>query len=226
MNRPPLGIDVSHANGRINWGTIARSGRIAFAYAKASEGDTRVDPLFAENRTGIRQVGLLRGAYHFFHPARPVAQQAGLFLSAVKEPEPGDLPPMLDLEETSREHDEWPEIEPERRAPLVLEWLERIEQTLGRKPIIYTRRNFVEDIFGRAEALAAYPVWIAHYTAGPAPSVPASWSKWTLWQFTDHGRAEGVVSNLDMNRFNGSLSDLQTLAGLRSSPVFVPAERQ
>jgi lysozyme len=213
MNRPPIGIDVSHANGRLNWGAIARSGRIAFVYAKATEGDAWVDPLYAANRTAIREAGLLRGAYHFFRPVRPVAQQAARFLSAVKEQEPGDLPPMLDLEETSREHDEWPAIEPARRAPLALEWLERIEQALGRRPIIYTRRNFVEDIFGRAEALAAYPVWIAHYTAAPSPALPPGWDKWTLWQFTDQGRVEGVVSNLDMSRFNGPVSELHAMAG-------------
>jgi lysozyme len=203
MSAPLLGIDVSHANGSIPWKAVARAG-VNFAYVKATEGVSLNDPLFAVNWAGIRSVGLLRGAYHFFHPAKPVQVQAERFLRTVKQVGSNDLPPALDLEETSLAHDEWRVIEPARRAPLAAEWLERIERELGCKPLVYTRRGFVRDTLGNPGPLARYPVWIAHYTFAAQPALPAGWDTWTMWQFTDHGRLDGVSCNLDMNRLNGA----------------------
>jgi lysozyme len=213
MSALPLGIDVSHHNGPVDWGAAARSG-LAFAYAKATEGATVIDDRFAVNWAAIRDAGLFRGAYHFFHPATPVEQQADHFVSTVGQLAPGDLPPMLDLEETSQSNDEWPHIEPARRVPLALQWLERVEQALGRKPVVYTRRGFVRATLGEAGRLVEHPVWIAHYTLAPKPAVPPGWAKWTLWQYTDSGRVAGITSNVDKNRFNGSLGELRVLASL------------
>jgi lysozyme len=195
----------------VDWRAVARA-RIAFAYAKATEGATFSDPRFAANWAGIRAAGLLRGAYHFFHPATSPELQADRFLSAVGALAPGDLPPMLDLEETSPTHDEWPDIEQSQRVPLAMEWLERVETALGRRPVVYTRRGFVRDTLGSAGLLPRYPVWIAHYTVAPAPMVPPGWDQWTLWQYTDKGHIAGVASKLDMNRFNGTLEQLQSMA--------------
>src|SRR5262245_24710768 len=61
------GIDVSHWQGAIDWAQVKASGR-AFAIAKATEGTTFVDPSFAANWAGMKQQGVVRSAYHFFHP--------------------------------------------------------------------------------------------------------------------------------------------------------------
>ncbi|MGE5645050.1 MAG: glycoside hydrolase family 25 protein [Acidobacteriota bacterium] len=209
MSSFPLGIDVSHHNGVIDWSAAAKAG-IAFAYAKATEGATFTDKRFAANWKAIREAGLARGAYHFFHPATAVAKQVEHFVATVGELEPDDLPPMLDLEETSatKTKDEWRRIERAQRVPLALEWLERVEEKLGRRPLVYTRRGFVQDTLGAPGRLCGYQVWIAHYTKAAKPSVPPGWAKWTLWQYTDAGSLAGIKCKLDMNRLNGSLQDL------------------
>ncbi len=220
-----LGIDVSHHNGTIDWQAVAKAG-IAFAYAKATEGARFTDPEFRSNRAGIRSAGLLGGAYHFFHPEVPVSEQVKRYLSACGELGPGDLPPMLDLEETSRipEKDEWPRMARPRRAALALEWLQRVEQAVARKPIVYLRCGFVRDVLGDARSLAQYPIWIAHYTPAPEPLMPEVWERWTFWQFTDAGRLPGIASKLDVNRFQGSLAELRTLAALSPEAPIPPLE--
>jgi hypothetical protein len=56
-----------------------------------------------------------------------------------------------------------------------------------------------------------YPLWIAAY--GPAALIPAPWSEYKFWQFTDNGSGPdyGVASgNIDLNSFNGTLADFKS----------------
>jgi lysozyme len=211
-NPTPLGIDVSHHNGSIDWTVVARAG-IAFAYVKATEGATFTDHLFGANWAKIKAAGLARGAYHFFRPAAPVNEQADRFLALMGDLGPGDLPPVLDIEEAGAGRDEWADLPLAERVPAALAWLKRVEQACGRRPVVYTRRGFVQDKFGGPGALAGYPLWVAHYTSAPGPSVPAGWDNWTLWQYTESGTVTGVTGNVDMDRFNGSAEQLAALAG-------------
>jgi lysozyme len=207
------GIDVSHHNGEVKWDAVASAG-ILFAYAKASESTGFTDPRFAANWAGMKEAGLARGAYHFFHPARPVGRQAEKFASLVGSLAPGDLPPMLDLEETSAAHDEWVTVAKAERVPPVLEWLELVEQALGRKPIVYTRRGFVRQKLGDVGALKNYALWIAHYTRAAKPTLPPDWDTWLIWQYSQTGTVAGIKSKVDLDRFQGTVEDLKVLAGL------------
>jgi len=213
-----LGIDVSHHNGIIDWPVVANQ-KIAFAYVKATEGAAFTDPKFKANWDAIRRAGMLRGAYHFFPPAVPVALQADRFAALVGQLGPGDLPPMLDLEETSPNpgRNEWPRIAKAQRVPLAIEWLERVEQALGRRPLVYTRRGFVQEWLSDPGALVRYSIWIAHYTQAPQPMVPPGWDHWTLWQYTETGRIEGLDGQFDINRFHSSLPELLALAAMDAS---------
>src|SRR6266542_2412072 len=98
------GVDVSHWQGRIQWLQVA-SASYTFAFGKATEGKTLVDPTYSINRSGAQTVGLRFGAYHFARPAGSGAAavianaiaQADFFLD-VAQPQAGELPPVLDLE--------------------------------------------------------------------------------------------------------------------------------
>src|SRR5437899_1806639 len=90
------GIDVSNYQGAINWGRVA-SGDIAFAYIKATEGSTYIDPRFTENWNGAAAAGLQRGAYHFFTFCSSGQDQAVNYLHVVPV-EADALPPAIDLE--------------------------------------------------------------------------------------------------------------------------------
>jgi GH25 family lysozyme M1 (1,4-beta-N-acetylmuramidase) len=76
------GIDVSHFQGTINWSSVAAAGK-QFAFAKATEGVTYVDPTVGTNTAGARAAGLLVGVYHFAHPdTNTAAAEAQHFLTA------------------------------------------------------------------------------------------------------------------------------------------------
>ena len=127
---PVLGIDVSHYQGEVEWHRVAASD-FRFAYMKASEGGTFVDPAFQRNWDGARDAALPRGAYHFAHPGSDADAQAAHFASIVGPPTWGELPPVLDLETT----DGLP-------ADAVVRWtlafVDRAEALFGQRVMIYT----------------------------------------------------------------------------------------
>ena len=170
------GIDVSHWQGAIDWPRVADDG-VAFAFIKATEGGDYVDPRFAANWAGAAQAGVMRGAYHFYRPQPDAAAQAEHFLRTVQL-RAGDLPPVLDVEVTDGRS-------ASAIAAGVRTWLETVERATGRRPIVYTRAGFWNQVGG---GFGAYPLWVAHYgvaapasrrtgRAGPSGSIPtrAAW---------------------------------------------------
>ena len=90
------GIDVSHHQSWINWSSLPSQG-IHFAYIKATEGEDLVDSLFSFNWCEAQKAGVHRGAYHYFRPGTSVLPQVLNYIREVHL-EPGDLPPVLDVE--------------------------------------------------------------------------------------------------------------------------------
>lgn len=197
------GMDVSDYNGVIGWGQVARGAAVpAFAYLKATEGGSRVDRQYASNRAGASAQGQLCGAYHFFSPSTPVAQQVANFCSTVGSVK-GDLPPMLDVEQ--------PGLAQPAYAAAVADWLQQVGDRLGCMPGIYTNASFWTSCVGTFAPFLAHPLWIAHYTSGPGPALPPGASSYTFWQFADTGSVQGVAGPVDVSRFAGSLAQLQAL---------------
>ena len=186
------GIDVSDHQGTVNWTAVSKSG-VEFAITKATEGGTFVADSFQRNWSGIRSVGLVRGAYHFYRARTDALAQANLFLNMVKL-QPGDLPPVLDIESDDG-------VDPERIRAGIRSWLVRVEAATGRRPILYTYPGFWERL-GNWQEFREYPLWIAHYTTAARPWVPGGWRTWTMWQFTDSGTVDGVTGPVDVNSFN------------------------
>ena len=49
------------------------------------------------------------------------------------------------------------------------------------------------------------------------PKIPSPWTMWHFWQFTSKGPGEAFGSeclSMDMNRFNGTLSELMDFSGI------------
>jgi lysozyme len=203
------GLDVSHHNLQVDWQAVAASG-VQFAFAKASEGMNTGDDQFAANWAGMKAAGLLRGPYHFFHPAKPVQPQVDNFLRRLTDFGAGDLPPVLDLELIGNP-EEWGSIAKAQRLPLAIEWLMTIQNKLNCTPIVYTSGSFVRDILGSPGDLVSYPLWVASYTTAPNPTMPAGWSDWTFWQYGEKGAVPGIGGSVDVDWFNGELADLQGL---------------
>lgn len=202
-----FGIDVSHLQGDVDWQKVKAAG-VQFVFLKATEGGTYTDPSFAAHRAALKALGLPCGAYHFFRPKGPVDKQIDNFINAVGKLQPGELPPVLDIEVP----EDWKGIAVPDRVKMILQWLNAVEKRLGMRPIVYINNPMARDELASDPALAKYLLWLAHYTTRPAPTVPKPWSNWAFWQYSEHGTIDGINDKeVDLNRFAGTTADLQKL---------------
>lgn len=217
------GIDVSTWNGTIKWAKVAHAG-YRFAFGKATEGGSYTDKTYTTNRNGSEGAGLVFGAYHFARPSgknlagatASAIRQANHFL-AVAGPQPGELPPVLDLEATG-------DLPKQRLLAWTLAWLEQIDARTGVEPFLYTSPLFWKGHLGDSTAAAAAGagLWIAHWTSNSVPLVPArNWngSGWRFWQWTNCVAVPGIQRCSDGDRMNGTRLAAVTI---EPYPVGVP----
>jgi len=201
--KPALGIDVSHFQGEINWEEI-KENNISFAYSKATEGHTYVDPKFHENWKNMTTAEISKGAYHFYTTDSDGNNQALHYINTIKEIKKGDLPPVLDLEQGGLKA----EVTVEEYQKEVINWLSTVEKELGVKPIIYTNNPFANKYLNKPH-FANYTLWIAEYGVKEAKT-PTAWKDtgWAIWQRTESGSIEGEVGNVDHDITKVSLESL------------------
>lgn len=196
------GIDVSRYQQRISWEAVREMNvngiQLGFAFIKATEGNGRVDPMFKRNWKKAKEAGIIRGAYHFFIPTKNGRTQAANFIKTVKL-ESGDLPPVLDIEQTLGIKSA------DLRKELKL-WLEVMEDYYQVQPIIYTNADFYKQhLQGYFDE---YPLWVAHYLQPHQPRISRDWS---FWQHSEQGRVNGIPSKVDFNVFNGDSIEFRSL---------------
>lgn len=161
---------------------------------KASQGIGVIDPAYAQRRQLARDAGLLWGAYHF-GTNDDAASQAAHFLDCAK-PDQNTLV-ALDYE---------PNGSATMTLPQAREFLACIEKALGRKAVLYSGSLIKETLPGPDAFFGAHRLWLAEY--GPVARLPAAWSKYWLWQYSDAGHVPGVSGNVDCNTYDGAASQL------------------
>lgn len=196
-----FGIDISHHQGKINWERLKKGNPdeppISFVYMKATEGSSHSDKRYSDNWSKAKENGFTRGAYHYFSPASSGERQAEMFISKVKL-EPGDLPPMVDIEE-----------KPKDRELFIAElkkFILKVEEHYGVKPIIYSYAKYYNKYL-KDEFFNGYDLWVAHYYVDN-PNIKREWK---LWQFSDIGRLPGIKERTDINAINGGIDTLQNM---------------
>lgn len=195
------GIDISRHQGIIDWEKFRNenptTAPISFVYMKATEGSDFTDVSFRENFENARKHGFLRGAYHYFSPHSTGAAQARMFIKTANL-QKGDLPPMIDIEE-----------KPKNKTKFIQElkvFIKCIEEHYGVKPLLYTYRKY-KSRYLTDPFFARYPSWVAHYYID---SLDAD-VEWLIWQCSDMGEVPGIPENVDINIFNGSRQQLESL---------------
>ncbi|MDI9238514.1 GH25 family lysozyme [Lysobacter sp. LF1] len=185
---PLRGIDVSHHQGAIDWGAVADDD-IAFVYLKASEGGDHHDRRFLQNWAAARNAGLATGAYHFFTFCRPGAEQADNFIARVPVTDDA-LPPAVDLEFGGNCG----------RAPTAKQmrseldaYLARVEAAYRKPAVLYVTPEFLQAY---RDALPTRALWRRAIVRTPDASAP-----WTVWQYHNRGRVQGITGPVDLNVF-------------------------
>lgn len=194
-----FGIDVSYYQGDIDWNAVAGAG-VVYAWTRVSHSTSFQDPKFAANLAGARAAGIHVGAYQYFEPSEDPIAQAQLLLDLLGPLQPGDMPPMIDVESK----DAVPQAE---YVNAVRAWLDHVEAATGTVPFIYTGYYYWNDHLGATAEFVDHPLWIANYNNG-CPLVPDAWPTWTAHQYCDCGDVAGIDGAVDVNEFNGGLDVL------------------
>lgn len=191
---PVRGVDVSHYQGKIDWERLSQND-IEFAYIKATEGSSHLDPEFAANWQNARETRLAAGAYHFFSFDSSGKTQAENFIASIGAEYTGMLAPVVDVEYYADKKENPPSVEAVYNELLVM--LILLEQEYQVRPIIYT----TEDVWQRyiKEQFPEYPLWIRNVMTKPrlGDGYP-----WILWQYTNREKLEGYYGEeefIDMN---------------------------
>ena len=220
------GPDVSSHQGYVNWQLVKDAGH-TFGATKATGGAWYRNETFAANWDGMKVAGLVRIGYHYAfessgqpYPGPGPEAEADFFLESIlsRGMYEGDML-ALDIEEGPADAD---------MADWALRWLRRVEARVGFRPLLYSGAWFTNARgFGRAPALAAYPLWQAAYQdEQPSPATP--WPMVAFWQQTDKAECPGITGPCDMNVLTeqaGSLALYGKPSGLETAlPPLVVAQ--
>lgn len=200
------GIDISHYQGdEVDFMTRNKNkDSIQFIICKATQGITYTDPDFKNNWNIISENGFIKGAYHFYMSRDNPEDQANHFLNAIKNLKRTNLPPIVDFEgggiDTSQTVSDIQKN--------LLQFLNIIETSTNRKPMIYTNDDTGNTYLTLSE-FSNYPLWIANYTTSNTPELPIIWkdNNWDFWQKSDTYNINSTTNDFDV--FNGDLRDLQ-----------------
>lgn len=197
-----FGIDVSHHQGDIDWKKVATikqdSYSISFAIIKATEGGDFKDSKYDTNILAARNAGLICGAYHYYKPYTSPKQQAEFFIKNVTLL-PGDLPPVIDVEEPHTGS----KVTLQRE---LMEFISILERHYNVQPIIYSSAKFWERYLKNG-SLDSYPFWVAHHHT----EQPQTKRDWIIWQYSDYAEIDGIDEDVDLNIFRGEWNELKEL---------------
>lgn len=168
---------------------------VSYIYIKSTQGVTIKSAYYQQDARDARNHGIICGAYHFFSFKATGREQAKYFLENT-EILSGDMPPVLDVEPTDQQIEE--AGGEERMFNDMRVWLQVVEHSIGKKPILYVSQNFVKTHLVHAPDLCQnYQVWIARYNVY-RPDV-----RLLFWQLCYDGRVAGIHGGVDINIFNG-----------------------
>jgi GH25 family lysozyme M1 (1,4-beta-N-acetylmuramidase) len=190
-------IDVSNANGAVDWHAVRKAGVVG-AFVKASEGESFTDRFWAGNRHDANMAGVRVGAYHFarpdLHPSTPLAE-ARHFVGVVGRLNRTDLRPVLDLEVAT------PELHNQELVWWCQKWSRYVRDKLGVWPLLYGSTSYLANLMGAQSRPILGGLWLASYGRNDGrryePTVPRPWKKYVAHQYCSVGHVAGVRGDVD-----------------------------
>jgi GH25 family lysozyme M1 (1,4-beta-N-acetylmuramidase) len=192
------GLDVSEYQGSVDWHAVRGSGR-AFAFIRVSDGTGHVDATFAANWPAAKAAGVTRGVYQFFRASEDGTAQADILLQHLGS-DLGEIAPVADVEVTDG-------VGAGTLDAHLAQWVSRIQSATGKTPIIYTSPGLWPSLSGSSQ-FSGESLWVADWGAS-CPTLPGPWSAFHFWQYADNGGVPGISGAVDLDRFNGTLAQLQ-----------------
>ena len=196
------GLDLNHWRPNLDLKAAKQQG-IRFIITKATDGDDFEDDWYEHYRDESKAKGLPFGAFHYWRANADPHVQAKWFYDHVGDDI--DLLPKLDVEKYLNEG----ELPPAVAAQSIHDTLLEIERLFERKAMIYTNRDSWQVLTANSPIIAAFPLWVASWTAAANPVLPIGASEWVFWQYTNNYRVEGYSRGLDADRYNGNEGEFE-----------------
>ena len=194
------GCDVSSWQNPSDW----NGDDFDFVIMKASEGVTITDSKAASHYKKAQSLGKLTGFYHYARPEyNTAAKEAQYFVSIVK-PYIGKSILALDYEGKALAYG----------ASWAKQWLDKVYELTGVKPVIYLQGSVVKDY--KAILDADYGLWVAHWGVS-SPRI-APWPFYTLWQYRG--------DPLDLDYFNGDKATWNKYAAVKGNEKEEPKKEE
>ena len=197
------GIDVSKFQGDIDWQQVAEDG-VEFAFIRVGlrgygSGKLVEDEYFEQNIKGALSAGIKVGVYFYTQAINEeeLMEEANFVLERIA-PYKVELPVVFDVEKVSGDNGRMNALSLEERTNLTLLFCQTIENA-GYKPMIYHNME-MSTLMLDLETLENYDKWFAYYNADFY--YPYEYS---IWQYSDTGRVNGIKGNVDLNISFGPL---------------------
>jgi GH25 family lysozyme M1 (1,4-beta-N-acetylmuramidase) len=188
------GIDVSYANGAVDWNKIKASG-VEFAILRGGYGSdvkAQDDKQFEANVKGCEAVGIPWGFYLYSYATTLTAAESevkhSLRLLAGKKPA---YPVYIDMEDADG-YKAKRNVSAKMCADICEHFCKRME-TEGYYVGIYANLDWLRNRINDAR-LWKYDIWLAQWASKPMWERPFG-----LWQYTSDGKVNGSSARTDMN---------------------------
>lgn len=201
------GIDISKWQAGIDLSKIDTD----FVICKATEGVGYTDKYCDKLYQQAKKLGKKLGVYHFARPdlGNTATAEADWFVRETKGYHKEAML-ILDWESGDLGNVTWAK-----------QWLDRVYQKTGVKPVIYMSASVMTSYNWSSVANADYGLWVANYGSNNGTAQESvfdryplkHWSFYALWQYTSKGRLSGYNGNLDLNFFTGDKSAWDKYAG-------------
>lgn len=187
------GIDVSYAQGEINWKKVAKSG-VDFAIIRAGRGragsanEMKEDDYFRENIEQAQKYGIDVGVY-FYSYATTVAEaqeEARFYIEIIKDYEI-QYPVILDMEEEFQN-----KISTKKLTKMIEAFFEVLKKE-GYYPMLYSYKAWLEYNLDMT-ILDKYAVWLAQ--VGDEVTYEGGYY---IWQYSFKGKVKGIDTDVDLD---------------------------
>lgn len=192
------GIDVSKWQYDIDWKKVAKAG-VDYAIIRlgyrgtAAAGNCAMDPYFEQNIKGALDAGLQVGVYYFTQAitVAEAIEEANIVIDALKGYNI-TFPVVYDTE--YREDGRANDLSNELRTACAKAFCDTV-LAAGYTPVVYSSTNWsILDL--NLEDLQGYDLWYAYYGNPEDLYFPY---EYTMWQYTDKGKVDGIETSVDLN---------------------------
>lgn len=188
------GIDVSNANGRIDWDKL--KGNIDFAILRCGYGSdmaSQDDEQWVHNVAECNRLGIPWGTYLYSYAMSTVEaeSEAAHALRLLKGLKPA-YPVYIDMEDADGYKTKRGGISKQMATDICRIFCERVTAA-GYTAGVYANKDWAVNRLDMAQ-LAAWPFWLAQYNDKVTYA-----GKYDMWQYSSSGTMPGISGKVDLN---------------------------